>query len=264
VLRWKDRRHVLHLHRDRAVLSRQDKACNEIAAECLVNEGNPILAIESCMQQLAQESALLEIVFDDSYARFWQVTPPLHAARLPDLQTAAAMRLEALFGLPAADWIIEADWHATRPFWACALPAALVSRVEQALRSGPTKINITACYPYFIQQWNQHAGALGKQTAAFAVVGDRAMTLALIGEGTIKSIRPLAIDPLDTETLHTAANAIHSLSLQLGIDAPQEVLLAGRLGPYREEVIAGKICWRQACPRKPAPAHAAPALEKAA
>jgi hypothetical protein len=115
VLRWKDKPFVLDLHQESVVLSRQNKTFKEIVAECPFKGGSPALAVESCIRQLPHNTAQIEVVFDDSYARFWHVTPPLHASRLSDLQTAASVRFETLFGMPGDDWVIEAAWHAKRP-----------------------------------------------------------------------------------------------------------------------------------------------------
>src|SRR6476469_5774426 len=72
------------------------------------------------------------VVLADELARLWQVTPPNNAARLADLEGAAALRFQALYGEPASGWTISAGWDAARPFLAGAVPRQLVAVLEQA------------------------------------------------------------------------------------------------------------------------------------
>jgi len=54
------------------------------------------------------------VVLSDDLVRLWQVTPPQGATRLADLEAAAMMRFNALFGGGPAGWKISADWDAAR------------------------------------------------------------------------------------------------------------------------------------------------------
>src|SRR4051794_21015473 len=56
------------------------------------------------------------LVLSDELVRLWQVNPPPAAARKADLEAAAALRFQALFGAAAGSWKISADWDAARPF----------------------------------------------------------------------------------------------------------------------------------------------------
>jgi len=56
-------------------------------------------------------------VLSDELVRLWQVTPPVQAARLADLEGAAALRFHTLYGETPAAWHISADWNAAAPSW---------------------------------------------------------------------------------------------------------------------------------------------------
>lgn len=237
MLRSKAKQYVLYVHQDRVALTCAEKMRIETVTECPFTDPLLSRAIASCLEQLPQKTVALEIVFDDCHARFWQVTPPLHAARFSDLKAAARMRFDTLFGLPGNEWTIEAAWNAKNEFLACALPVKLIDSVQQALQSSPIKVKSHGFYPCFIQQWNQHAHLFGKKAGAFAVLGDASLTLALISETSIQSIRVVSIDHGDPQGMEALDKAIHSLSLQLGTEPPQEVFLAGRLhGPRRQDI----------------------------
>jgi hypothetical protein len=117
----------------------------------------------------------LTIVLADDLARLWQVLPPRQATRLADLEAAAAMRFQALYGEPAAAWTIRAGWDPARPFLAAALPRALLGALEQgaALRQMP----LLEIVPQFVAVMNRCAGAL-RPGAWFGVVHDEVLTLS--------------------------------------------------------------------------------------
>ena len=69
------------------------------------------------------------VVLADDLVRLWQVPPPPGASRPGDLEAAAALRFQHLFGGGLADWRLSADWDAARPFLAAAAPANLLAQL---------------------------------------------------------------------------------------------------------------------------------------
>ena len=67
------------------------------------------------------------IVLADELVRLWQVTPPAGTARLADLEAAAAVRFQSLYGDSAGAWQLSANWDAARPFLAAGAPRALLA-----------------------------------------------------------------------------------------------------------------------------------------
>jgi hypothetical protein len=116
----------------------------------------------------------LIIVLADELVRMWQVTPPPQTTRLADLEAAAALRFQRLYGEPAADWIVRAGWDADRPFLAAAMPRALLGALEQG--AGLHQVKLVEIVPQFVAVLNRCAGALGPG-AWFGTLHDNVLTL---------------------------------------------------------------------------------------
>jgi hypothetical protein len=101
----------------------------------------------------------LTVLLADGLVKYFVVEPPAGLRRLVELRGAAQARFEALFGLDAAAWRIDADWHPTRGFLACAAPAALLGQIEQAASRTPKSIApltvdaSNACAPASFDGW---------------------------------------------------------------------------------------------------------------
>ncbi|MEG1326882.1 MAG: hypothetical protein RSD99_18445, partial [Janthinobacterium sp.] len=63
----------------------------------------------------------LSVVLDDGLARLWQVDMPQGAARLADIEAAAALRFQSLYGDAPGLWHMSRAWDARAPFF-CAVP----------------------------------------------------------------------------------------------------------------------------------------------
>src|SRR5471032_634755 len=87
---------------------------------------HPVDAIANALRALLGELELggwpVSIVLADELTRFWRVTPPAAAARLADIEAAAGFRFHTLYGESPAAWQISADWNASQPFFAAAVP----------------------------------------------------------------------------------------------------------------------------------------------
>jgi hypothetical protein len=162
----------------------------------------------------------LTIVLADELVRLWQVTPPQHSTRLADLEAAAALRFQHLYGEPAASWRLSAGWNPDRPFLAAAMPRALLGALEQGAASLP----LVEIVPQFIAAFNRWSAAINPG-AWFGVVHDRVLTLGACDGGAIVAVRAAALpDGADAGWLdgHVAREA-----LRLNLPAPSRLQLWG-------------------------------------
>jgi hypothetical protein len=186
----------------------------------------------------------LTIVLADDLARLWQVVPPRQAGRLSDLEAAAAMRFQALYGEPAAAWTIRAGWDPVQPFLAAALPRALLGALEQgaAVRQMP----LLEIVPQFVAVMNRCAGAL-KPGAWFGVVHDRVLTL-----GAGATVRAVAL-PDDVGAAWLAEHLARE-AMRLNLPVPERVQLwgdvpsawSGAVGRLGQAGQAGQAGWPSA------------------
>ncbi|MDL2356070.1 MAG: hypothetical protein QFF03_12505 [Pseudomonadota bacterium] len=166
----------------------------------------------------------LTIVLADDLVRLWQVTPPPQASRLADLEAAAALRFQLLYGEPAAGWTLRAGWDLDRPFLAAALPRALQASIEQGAR----RHRLVETVPQFVVNFNRWCGAL-KPGAWYGQLHDRVLTLGAIDAGALVAVRAQALpDGADAAWLaqHLAREA-----LRLNLAVPERLQLCGSVPP---------------------------------
>lgn len=161
-------------------------------------------------------------VLADELARMWQVAPPPGAAHRTDLEAAAAMRYAALFGAPPAGWTVAADWQATRPFLAAALPDALLEvLVGCAREAGCHLVEIVPQFVAAMNGWRK----LHRPGAWFGLVHGQVLTLAAYDGPLLAALRTAVVPPgADRDWLesHVAREA-----LRIGVGRPERLQLCG-------------------------------------
>lgn len=165
-------------------------------------------------------------VLADALVRMWQVVPPAQAARLADLEAAAALRFHTLYGESPAAWQMSADWSAAAPFTAAAVPRALQAALEAA--AGRHALSVIAIVPYFVAAWNRHARAL-KRDAWFGVAHGNVLALAACEGGQLRALRHVAI-PHGADHYWLTQTAQRE-ALLLGLQAPALLQLSGDVPP---------------------------------
>lgn len=162
------------------------------------------------------------VVLADDLVRLWQVTPPGGATRMGDLEAAAALRFQHLFGAPAADWRISADWDAAHPFLAAAMPQALLAQLLSAAKEH--RFHLVEALPQFVAAMNGWRRAR-RPGAWFGQVAGGVLALAAYEGRRLVALRSAVVpDGAGRSWLdaHIAREA-----LRLGVDAPERVQLCG-------------------------------------
>lgn len=165
-------------------------------------------------------------VLSDELVRLWQVTPPAQAARLADLEGAAALRFHTLYGEMPAAWHVSADWNASAPFMAAAIPRTLQAAIQSA--AAQHRLTVTAIVPHFVAAWNRHAAAL-KNSAWFGVAQANVLALAACEDGQLRAVRHIAI-PHGADHYWLTQSAQRE-ALLLGLRAPALIQLSGEVPP---------------------------------
>jgi hypothetical protein len=155
-------------------------------------------------------------VLADELTRMWRVTPPPGAARMADLEAAAGLRFQSLYGEPPSAWQVSADW-AVQPFFAAAVPRALLAVLKPWRRTAscPSSPSSRASSTLEPQPRGLEAGAW------FGHVHDSLLTLAAAeadGKG-LRAIRPLPI-PHGADH-YWLTQTLQREALLLDMEAPQ-------------------------------------------
>ena len=164
----------------------------------------------------------LTVVLADDLSRLWQVTPPPGSARLADLEAAAALRFQSLYGESASGWKVAGAWDAGKPFLAAAMPRHLLSLLEHA--AGEQRAALVEVVPQFIAAWNGWRHAV-KPGSWFGLVQGGVLTLGAVDGAALQAVRSVALPDgasLDWLGQHTAREA-----LRLNLQAPVRLHLAG-------------------------------------
>lgn len=132
----------------------------------------------------------VSIVLADELTRLWQVTPPQGATRLSDIEAAAALRFQSLYGETPSAWRVMAEWDARQPFFAAAVPRALLAVLESV--AADRQLAIVDIVPHFVTAWNRWRGAL-KSGAWFGLAHDSLLTLGAVQGKCLRAVRTLPI-----------------------------------------------------------------------
>jgi hypothetical protein len=200
------------------------QAAPELLAEQALDGAALPAALDALLSGQGAGGMAASVVLADELVRLWHVTPPVQAARLADLEAAAALRFHTLYGETPAAWHVSADWNASTPFMAAAIPRALQAAVEAAAqRHGLT---LTAVLPHFVAAWNRHARTL-KNGAWFGVAQGGVLALGACEDGQLRAVRHIAM-PHGAEH-YWLTQTVQREALLLGLAAPALVQLSGEL-----------------------------------
>ena len=152
-------------------------------------------ALGQALEQLLPEGDYagwpLSVVLDDGLARLWQVDLPQGATRLADLEAAAALRFQSLFGDAPGLWQSSGAWTARTPFF-CAAPRALLAQINRV--AAQRKLAPLFITPQFARHWNRWHGAL--QTHSWlGQLHDGMLTLGVVQDGALRAVRALGVPP---------------------------------------------------------------------
>lgn len=191
-----------------------------LAAQCAA-----ILADASCA------GLPLCVTLCDEWARLFMVTPPQNAGRLSDLQAAAALRFQSLYGEPPSAWQLEADWNAATPFLVCALPRPLLAALQQI--AADNKLPLLSVQPQFVTAWNRYYRVLPND-CWFGVMQEQRLTLGVIAakpKKQLAAVRTVAMSANCHEP-RWLQEQLARVALQLNLSAPGQLHLVGNQQQY--------------------------------
>lgn len=179
-------------------------------------------ALAMLLGEHAVAGAAVTVVLSDELVRLWQVAPPQGAGRMADLEGAAALRFQALFGGAASDWRIRADWSANQPFLASAVPVALLDALKAAARN--YRFHLVEIVPQFVATLNQFRKQR-RPGAWFGLVHGGVLSVAAYDGKRLAAVRTTPIPPgADRDWLegHVAREA-----LRVGLGRPERLQVCG-------------------------------------
>jgi hypothetical protein len=162
------------------------------------------------------------VVLSDELVRLWLVSPPPAASRPSDLEAAAALRYQALFGASPAGWKICASWDACHPFLAAAMPQALLDSLVQGAHDH--RYDLVGIVPQFVAALNQWRRQR-RPGAWFGQLQSGVLTFAAFEQARIAAVRSAPVPPgADREWLDSV---VAREALRVGLARPERLHVCG-------------------------------------
>jgi hypothetical protein len=133
----------------------------------------------------------LTVVLDDTLTRLWQVELPQGAKCMADIEAAAALRFQSLYGDAPDLWQSSRAWAANAPFF-CAVPRALLAQIERVAVAD--RLVLIAITPRFVMSWNRWQGVL-EPGAWFGQLHGQTLTLGVVHDDRLRAVRAIAVPP---------------------------------------------------------------------
>ena len=173
--RWRTEPVDLHVAARAIVLLRAGVVASEL--RCRAGEWD---ALAAELPTHVPAGVRLTVTLADCWARYVLLAPPEGIASLRDCRLLLQARFETLYGQPAADWLLQADWRSDAPMLACAIPRPLA----QAFFS----FRLARLAPALLERWNRHCRRL-PPTGALCANADGVASLLYWHDRALRVVR---------------------------------------------------------------------------
>ncbi|HEY0490554.1 MAG TPA: hypothetical protein VGD30_13655 [Telluria sp.] len=204
-----------------------------VVAEHALTQGAGAQQVADGLRALLADGAFARwpatVVVADDLARMWQVTSPPGAARMGDLEAAAALRFQQLYGESASGWTIAGSWDPSHTFTAAALPRALHDVLAQC--AAEHKLALVEVIPQFLAGWNRSCHLLASD-GWYGLVHEGVLTFGVPDGDGLGALRAAQV-PAGAGTAWLDAHVARE-ALRLGVAAPASMHLSGQVpGSWR-------------------------------
>ena len=164
------------------------------------------------------------VVVADDWVRLFMVTPPHNTSSLQDCRAAAAMRFQELYGEPIDSWQLIAHWQVQHAFLACAMPAALITSLQQVAIE--YRLTLLSIVPQLIAAWNFWRKKL-KPGAWLGLIHDNTLTLAAIDQQRVCAVRATVVPEGAWQDREWLPGHLAREALRLNLPTPAQLQLCG-------------------------------------
>lgn len=160
-------------------------------------------------------TARVAVTLHEHWVRSFAFVPPAGVRSLSELRLLAARRMEQLFDAAAPAWLMQAPWHATKPFVVTAIPLPLLGAVEAFARQLPGRPTVDVLPAWLHALDAELAGT--PVTAWAAIVQDGVLTVALAEQQRL--VRARSLRTAADATAQQLAGLAEGEQLRQSIDA---------------------------------------------
>jgi hypothetical protein len=178
-------------------------------------------ALEYLFDHIPKRSKV-EIIFSDTFAKFFKTVPPTGSRSLVDLEAAVAIRFEKLYGQNISSHQLLSDWRPGKPFLTCAVPKTLISGIEAAIFK--RSIRCARIAPHLISTMGSESNQ--KSTyVGLCTIEETGLTYAIFQGKNIVHIVQIKYMHRESMLLDEVAHYLKKEELLTGIKAPETVML---------------------------------------
>jgi hypothetical protein len=181
-------------------------------------------AIVDLLREHGTAGASLECRIGDAITRYFVVVPPINARCTADLHLVAELRFETLFGDSAADWVMNAQWSATRPFLAGAMPRSLLRALSSAART--CRFRTPLVNGQFVHAWNRQCRRFADPQGWVLYAGGEASLLVVCAQARVQAIT--RVDLVYPQSPQTLESAIERWAIRWNLEPPKTLYLLGQ------------------------------------
>ena len=214
------------------------KANTLLASQEFTDEPGQLLSnLTTVLHDAAWKKKSIAVVLGDALVRLFMVNPPENARSPRDLQLAASLRFQALYGEAPEQWRVCAAWSAHRRFLACALPSDFQINLHAACAQHA--LLITALQPHFVAAWNFWRDQLQENTW-FGVFHEDLLSVGIVTAAGLVDVRRLAVSAQARLDPGWPTEMLERESLRAGLALPSGIGCCGSIPPAWLEQVAGR------------------------
>ncbi len=141
------------------------------------SESELLLALEQALRDPQWQKARAHVVVADRLIRYFIAERPPGARNAKEVELAAGLRFEDIFGVPVDDWTIQVDMPPlAKNQLGCALRKELVSNLVAICSAANTPI--VSLQPFAVSEFNRSHATIGNKEGWFAVMGRHSLWVA--------------------------------------------------------------------------------------
>lgn len=195
--------------------------------------------LSKAFSQCKAKHGRVSIMYQQDFGRDFEVTAPINASSMADLNAACALKFRNLFDESIESWTIRADWSASQPFHVHALPASWLGSLLQCQET--LGLQITSIRPHVVGLWDALVGTLRTGDWIAVVNGDVAH-FAVSDQTRLRSIFSTRMP--NERSNQRLTQLVQMEILRRNLPTPANIHWVGRFPGNEKEAMSQEKPWR--------------------
>lgn len=208
-----------------------------------------LCSLQAALDTGEWNASMADVVLSDQLVRYFvfEVIPGIQG--IAELKQLVAARFEDIFGLPAAEWEINADLTPfSSAFLVCAVDRRLLAELRRLFAGSALPLN--SIQPYLVREFNHWRRHLRTDLTWFAAAERNSVTVALLARNSWHGLRTHRIGGDVHRVLpmllarDQVAHGIATPTFQVWLTGDATVRQTGQVSPAVTVTSLGRPAWR--------------------